>query len=262
MAQWIRFALFAQQDTLSEMTRSLLWSLAALLAGCGTAPTVQAPDCGPESFGVSRVLEVSTESGPIEPLLGPKEVVLTYDDGPHRSRTVSVLNALASQCVTATFFVQGDNSRQNPAIVRAIAENGHSIGGHSMTHLNLALLPLDEGVKDALDGIAETNAALGDAGATRLFRFPFVASTPELSARIKSAGLIEIGVTVDGKDWTGNAAEEIVDIIMTGLEAGPGRGVILLHDPFDDSLRATQLLLRRLKEEGYEIVALKVAEND
>lgn len=242
------------------MSSRLLWSLAVLLAGCGTAPSIQAPDCGPDSFGVSRILEVTTETGPIEPLLGPKEVVLTFDDGPHRSRTAAVLNELASQCVTATFFIQGDNSRRHPAVVRAITENGHTVGGHSMTHLNLALLPLEEGVEDALDGIVAIDTALGDAGATRLFRFPFVASTPELSAVLKSAGLIEIGVTVDGKDWTGNRAGEIVDIIMAGLEAGPGRGTILLHDPFDHSEKATRLLLRRLKDEGYEIVALKVAE--
>lgn len=211
---------------------------------------------------MSRVLEVTPETGPIVPLLGPKEVILTFDDGPHRSRTVSVLNVLASQCVTATFFVQGDNSRRHPAVVRAIVENGHSVGGHSMTHRNLALLPLEEGVKDALDGVTATDAALGEVGATRLFRFPFVASTPELSSVLKSTGLIEIGVTVDGKDWTDNGAGEIVDIIMAGLEAGPGRGTVLLHDPFDHSERATRLLLRRLKDEGYEIVALKVAEDD
>lgn len=242
------------------MIRRLLWTGAVFLAACETAPVVKAPDCGPESFGVSRVLDVSTGSGPIEPLLGPKEVVLTFDDGPHRRRTVDVLNVLADQCVTATFFLRGDESRRHPAIVRAIAENGHAVGGHSMTHRNLALLPLEEAVEDALDGVNATDAALGQADATRLFRFPFVASTPELSAVLKGSGLIEIGVTVDGKDWTGNNAREIVEIIMAGLEAGPGRGVILLHDPFDHSEAATRLLLRRLKSEGYEIVALRVSE--
>ena len=43
--------------------------------------------------------------------LADHEVILTFDDGPDADYTPPVLEALAEQCVRATFFVIGRNSR-------------------------------------------------------------------------------------------------------------------------------------------------------
>ena len=132
-------------------------------------------------------------------------------------------------------------------------------------HDNLALMAHEDALKSAGRGLAAVERALngrkpeGAPQTISLFRTPFLATTERLSADLAANGLAEIGVTVDGKDWTGNSAEEIVEIIMAGLEAGPGKGVILLHDPFDHSVLATRLLLDRLKVEGYSVVALEPA---
>lgn len=69
-------------------------------------------------------------------------------------------------------------------------------------------------------------------------------------------GLVDIGVDVDGADWTGNSAEEIVDLVMEKLEARGRRGIVLLHDPFANSVEATEGLLARLKAENYAIVEI------
>ncbi len=66
--------------------------------------------------------------------LGPHEVVLTFDDGPNLPTTPMVLNALARECVKATFFLIGRNAEAHPDLVRKIAAAGHTVGHHSMTH--------------------------------------------------------------------------------------------------------------------------------
>ena len=66
--------------------------------------------------------------------LADKEVVLTFDDGPVPRYSNQVLDALAAQCVKATFFLVGEMAREYPATVRRIFADGHTIGTHSEDH--------------------------------------------------------------------------------------------------------------------------------
>src|SRR5262245_49024836 len=87
--------------------------LLCLLAGGTTAATAQQA-CDANTLGVSRTVEIDTSTGPRfgfqyqeQPLLAEGEVVLTFDDGPLRTYTRHVLDALAAQCTKATFFLVG-----------------------------------------------------------------------------------------------------------------------------------------------------------
>ena len=64
-----------------------------------------------------------------------REVVLTFDDGPHPYATPKVLKLLAQHRFVATFFVVGHsiNKKTFPLLKRMLAE-GHSIGSHSYNH--------------------------------------------------------------------------------------------------------------------------------
>ena len=130
---------------------------AALLtaASCtaGEPPAEAEIACGPSTLGVERSLTLTQDSPALYDLLERGEVVLTFDDGPDAKRTKPVLDALSAQCTRATFFLLGKNAKANPKGVRQIIEAGHTIGSHSLDHANLAYLPLDEGVQNALDGM-------------------------------------------------------------------------------------------------------------
>jgi len=227
-----------------------------MAAGCsaGETPAPTQISCGPSTLGVERSLTLTQDSPALYDLLEPGEVVLTFDDGPDAKRTKPVLDALNAQCTRATFFLLGRNAKANPKGVRQIIEAGHTIGSHSLDHANLAYLPLDEGVQNALDGKAEVDKAAGIA--TPLFRFPFVAATPELWDAVRHAGLIDVTVNADGLDWEGTTPEEATQRILKKLEESGGKGIILLHDPFDDSDRRTAFLLQTLKDKDYRVVAL------
>ena len=118
--------------------RSLVASLVASVAVAGAAAPVTAAGCphNPDALGVSRVLEVDTTGGPRFGSLqyrrtlglGPKEVVLTFDDGPHPKHTVSILKALDEECVKATFFPVGIWAKHVPDVMQMVAERGHTIG--------------------------------------------------------------------------------------------------------------------------------------
>lgn len=62
-------------------------------------------------------------------------VYLTFDDGPILEETPWVLDLLDRYGIKATFFMVGDNVRRHPELLEEVRRRGHSIGNHSMHHL-------------------------------------------------------------------------------------------------------------------------------
>src|SRR5690349_2140588 len=74
-----------------------------------------APQCAAEKSLAGREIAVDPAGGPRFGSLqfhaslpvGDKEVVLTFDDGPHPTRTLAVLDILDRYCIKAVFFIVG-----------------------------------------------------------------------------------------------------------------------------------------------------------
>ena len=124
-----------------EVTASISDRLAAL-----PAPATQKPACAKaDALGVARVVEIDTTGGPgfgfehFKQLdfLEPKEVVLTFDDGPWPTNTLAVLKALDDECTKAVFFPIGEHATYHPEILRQVLAAGHTVGAHTWSHANL-----------------------------------------------------------------------------------------------------------------------------
>lgn len=62
-------------------------------------------------------------------------VYLTFDDGPIPEQTPWVLDLLDRYGISATFFMVGDNVRRHPELLDEVRRRGHSVGNHTMHHL-------------------------------------------------------------------------------------------------------------------------------
>ena len=112
-----------------------------LIAGLSAVSgSVRAAPCPrPDALGTARTLVVDAKTTPRVGLksfpqtlpLNDKEVVLTFDDGPLPATTGKVLAALSAECVQATFFVIGRNAQASPQMLRAMIQQGHTVGNHS-----------------------------------------------------------------------------------------------------------------------------------
>lgn len=101
-----------------------------------------------------------------------KALYLTFDDGPVAGPTEFVLDHLASASARATFFCIGDNIAKYPAIFRRIVANGHSVGNHTVNHLN----GWKTTTVNYLDNVRAFDRITGDHGyakPVRLFRPPY-----------------------------------------------------------------------------------------
>ena len=147
----------------------------------------------PDPLGVARVVEIDTTGGPgfgfqnykEYDFLQPKEVVLTFDDGPLPGRTTGVLAALEAQCTKATFFSVGKVAGGYPEILRDVAKAGHTIGAHTVNHKDLSKMKFDEAKDEIERSFSIVHRAVGGPTAP-FFRFPFLrnfAGTVEVPRR-------------------------------------------------------------------------------
>ena len=69
-----------------------------------------------------------------KPKLG---IHLTFDDGPFIEYTPYLLDTLKKYNIKATFFLVAKQVLLHPNIVKRMIKEGHIIGGHTFTHINI-----------------------------------------------------------------------------------------------------------------------------
>lgn len=227
------------------------------------------PKCagGPNAFGVSRVVTVDpsegrhygagrAEYGSTRAFLGPKEVVLTFDDGPNPRATREILATLRDYCVQGTFFVTGRAARAHPDLLAEVAEDGHTIAGHSWSHpMPFARQSFTDATGEIERGFREIERALGRPPAA-MFRFPGLSDSPELLAYLSERGIMSLSIDVDSGDTFRDASvQKVIDGTLARIERRGG-GVILFHDPLRRTSRALPVILDELQRRGYRIVHL------
>lgn len=218
--------------------------------------------CPAGALGVSRTIEVDTTGGPWfgsphgDPnFLQPKEVVLTFDDGPSPKDTREILAALAKECTKATFFVVGEMVAEHPEVVKEVAEQGHTIGVHTWSHPNLARLALDD-VKREVEATFDAAQKASPAPVAPFFRYPYLSSSQATVDYMKSRNIGQFAVDIDSQDWRARSTKPVIARVMAGLEAR-GRGIILMHDIHKWTADAVPQILAQLKAGGYKVVQLK-----
>ncbi|MBA7480432.1 hypothetical protein ES707_15886 [subsurface metagenome] len=220
----------------------------------------------PNALGVSRVVEIDTTGGPgfgFEhfkqfDFLTEKEVVLTFDDGPWPVNTPAVLKALADECTKGLFFSVGKHATYHPEILKQVLAQGHTVGTHTWSHVNLNSKKLTESqVKDEVEkGFSAVKFALGTNPAP-FFRFPQLQHNPAMVSYFATRNVAMFSTEIDSFDFRkGATPEKIVETVMTRLDK-LGKGIILMHDFQKNTGIAMPTLLARLKAGGYKVVQMK-----
>src|SRR5215831_9520511 len=230
-------------------------------------PVPQKSSCAnPDALGVSRVVEIDTAGGPgfgFEhfkqfDFLEPKEVVLTFDDGPWPGNTPAVLKALDDECTKAVFFPIGKHATYHPEILRQVLAAGHTVGAHTWSHANLNGKKMtDQLAQDEVEkGFSAVKWAL-NADPSPFFRFPQLQHSPAMVTYLGTRNVAMFSCDLDSFDYRKDSTpEKIVNTVMTRLNK-LGKGIILMHDFQKHTAEALPTLLRQLKAGGYKIVQMK-----
>jgi peptidoglycan-N-acetylglucosamine deacetylase len=250
------------------MLRTLLrvHGLVLLLAGglpaSAQTPAVESCATRTDILGLSRIVEIDTDKGPsfgTTPkgsfdFLKEGEIVLTFDDGPSRTHTRAILDALDAHCTKATFFMVGRMAVADPAMAREVARRGHTIGGHTWSHARLPSLDAAR-VRDELEmGFSGVARAL-DAPIAPFFRYPYLRANKQTKDYLRSRKVASFGIDVDSRDFKTRNGATVKATVLAQL-AKRHKGIILFHDIQVSTARSIKDILDALKARGFKVVHL------
>src|SRR4051794_4740460 len=258
--------LAAKDDVATTATIAAKPAAAAPAPAPAPMPVQQKSTCAnPNALGVSRVVEIDTTGGPgfgfdhfkQFDFLTDKEVVLTFDDGPWPVNTPAVLKALADECTKGLFFSVGKHATYHPEILRQVLAQGHTVGAHTWSHVNLNGKKMTEQqAKDEIEkGLSAVRFALGAPPAS-FFRFPQLQHPPAMVSYLGTRNVAMFSCDIDSFDFKAKNADQIVNTVMTKLDK-KGKGIILMHDFQKHPGEALPTLLARLKAGGYKVVQMR-----
>lgn len=177
-----------------------------------------------------------------------KRVALTFDDGPGEG-TLRLLDGLRERNAKATFFVVGEKAEQYPDTVRKMKEDGHLIGNHTYTHVQMNTLSCEAAVAEVKKTSELIESITGEG--TGYLRPPYGECTKKMKQELD---MFIVLWDVDPLDWSIQNEDSVVNRVLADVEDGD---IILLHDIFDTSVAAAFRIVDALQKEGYEFVTVE-----
>ena len=173
-------------------------------------------------------------------------VALTFDDGPNARYTPLLLEGLRKRNIHATFFLLGENILKNKELLLRMQKDGHLIGCHTWSHVQLDKISPSSASREIL----KTNSLIYHITGTypTCLRPPYGAWKKDLELPVT---MLPVFWDVDTLDWQSQNPESILDIVRKNVQDG---SIILMHDSYDSSVRAALAITDELTEKGYDFV--------
>ena len=200
----------------------------------------------------------------------PKQVALSFDDGPDPDWTPKILDILKQYNVKGTFLMIGEVAQNDVGLMQRVYREGHEIGNHTFTHPDIS--EISNRQVDLELTLTERLFASKLGVQPLYFRPPYsIDQEPDTNDqaapvdRIQGLGYVIVGNKIDTNDWdehprkspqeiTASVFQQIKDMEKRPWTRG---SVILLHDGGGNrapTVAALPVLIKALRAEGYEIV--------
>lgn len=220
---------------------------------------------------------------------------LTFDDGPHPTRTARILDILKTYDVKATFFVLTNLvNAESFHLVKRMLDEGHVIASHGPGHDRSADLTKEEWKKQTKNSFLELAKWYKQAGHEFnkfYYRFPYgdygsrsdyhhINALKEVSQDLFNENCIHMAFwDVDTSDWVpGMTPQEVAQNMIAFNEGGTyigfkkegnayvkvptvvknptAGGVILQHDVQEPSVKGLELFIQYSQARGVKLVPM------
>ena len=178
-----------------------------------------------------------------------KKIALTFDDGPHPYYTEQLLDGLKERGVHATFFVTGEHAQLHPDVIKRMSEEGHLIGNHTYSHMQLAR----DNREEFKEELIKTNEIIEEiTGKEVLYvRPPYGSWDKKFESELN---MFPVLWNVDPLDWCSSNVSCITEKVVSNVEEND---IILMHDYYDTTVTAALKIVDELMEEGYTFVTVE-----
>ena len=177
-----------------------------------------------------------------------RKIAITFDDGPNPSYTAKLLDGLKERGIHATFFVTGEHAEANPEIIKRMQEEGHLIGNHTYSHIQLT----EKNREIFREELIRTNEIIEEITGEEVqyVRPPYGSWDKSFE---KELNMFPVLWNVDPLDWCSKNVACITKKIVSKAEEND---IILMHDYYETSVTAALRAIDELMEEGYTFVTV------
>ncbi|OYW70749.1 MAG: polysaccharide deacetylase [Aerococcus viridans] len=245
-----------------------------LLAGCAGSEQENG-DGSQEQATSSESSEASTNNGSEDAEItdqdednnedtdaNPIVVLATVDDVPRKlpetpTSSVEEAQAMADRGIYGIFFVngmylQGEDGEEGRQALKEIADMGHVIGNHTLTHYSLDQVPDEETLRHEIIGNQDIiEEVIGYR--PQFFRPPHGIEIPELEGILEEENMVAMNWSY-GFDWDENYSDPatLADVMVNTEFLSPGAN-LLMHD-LTWTNEAMPAILDGIQAKGYEFV--------
>lgn len=177
-----------------------------------------------------------------------KRIAITFDDGPHPVYTKRLLDGLKERNVKATFFVTGEHAEQCPDIIKRMHDEGHLIGNHTYSHIQLTSSNREKFSGELVKTSEIIKGITGEE--TQYVRPPYGLWDKSLEAQLN---MFPVLWNVDPLDWCTSNASKVARSVIRDAEEND---IILMHDYYASSVNAALMIIDELTKEGYSFVTV------
>ena len=180
-----------------------------------------------------------------------KRAYLTFDAGYENGYTATILDVLKKHEVPAAFFLVGNYMDTAPDLVKRMADEGHVVGNHTMSHPDMSKISDKENFKRELVGLEEKYKEITGKEMLKVYRPPQGKFSTENLKMAKALGYKTFFWSLAYVDWSEDN-QPAEDFAFSKLIPRMHNGaVILLHSTSRTNAEILDKLLTKWKEMGY-----------
>lgn len=176
------------------------------------------------------------------------KIAITFDDGPDPYCTERLLDGLKERGAKASFFVMGKQAEAYPELIRRMQEEGHLIGNHTYSHIQLGKNNRETFKAE----LVKTNELLRSITGEepQYVRPPYGSWDKSFETELT---MIPVLWTIDPMDW---CSSDVNGIVRKVTEKAEENAVILMHDEYESTVTAALEIVDILQKQGYEFVTV------
>ncbi|HPT79045.1 MAG TPA: polysaccharide deacetylase family protein [Candidatus Atribacteria bacterium] len=161
-----------------------------------------------------------------------------------------LLKIFSEEGIKITFFIGGEWAKDNPELLKQIADEGHEIGNHGYGHKHHSKLDLDENIAEIQKAEDIIKSITGVK--TSLFAPPYGDYSKTTLLAANSLGYKTIMWSIDTIDWRRDGVDKIIGRVIKN----PQKGDLVLMHPTADTVTALPIIIQKLKHMGFEITTV------
>ena len=182
------------------------------------------------------------------------QICLTFDAGYENGCTERILDTLQKHGVKATFFLVGNYLEQNPALVRRMAAEGHTVGNHTYHHRDMSAIADEAVFREELTAVEDLYRQITGQELAKYYRPPQGVYSEENLRMAQSLGYRTLFWSLAYVDWNNDAQptrEEAFAKLLPRIHNG---AIVLLHSTSETNAEILDELLTKWEEAGYRFI--------